>query len=103
MGLVPQLEELGIPQIIVMREQVQNQVAQEFLAEFINSFSNGKSFYAAIREARSKLKDIEDKFYCASWLPVVCQHWSVKAPTWSEYATLRYHLLQIKYYLKLES
>ena len=84
LGLVPLLEELGIPQIIVMREQVQNQVAQEFLAEFINSFSSGKSFYLAIREARSKLKDIEDKFYCASWLPVVCQHWSVKAPTWSE-------------------
>ncbi|NJM20833.1 MAG: CHAT domain-containing protein [Richelia sp. SM1_7_0] len=38
LGLVPQLEELGIPQIIVMREQVQNQVAQEFLAEFITSF-----------------------------------------------------------------
>ncbi len=84
LGLVPQLEELGIPQIIVMREQVQNQVAQEFLAEFINSFSSGKSFYVAIGEARSKLKDIEDKYYCASWLPVVCQHWSVKPPTWEE-------------------
>lgn len=84
LGLVPQLEELGIPQIIVMREQVQNQVAQEFLAEFITSFSNGKSFYVAIREARNKLKDIEDKYYCASWLPVVCQHWSVKPPTWEE-------------------
>lgn len=84
LGLVPQLEELGILQIIVMREQVQNQVAQEFLAEFINSFSSGKSFYVAIRQARSRLKDIEDKFYCASWLPVVCQHWSVKSPTWEE-------------------
>ncbi|WP_414550759.1 CHASE2 domain-containing protein [Anabaena sp. CCY 0017] len=84
LGLVPQLEELGIPQIIVMREQVQNQVAQEFLAEFIASFSSGKSFYVAIREARSRLKDIEDQYYCASWLPVVCQHWSVIPPTWSE-------------------
>lgn len=84
LGLVPQLEELGIPQIIVMREQVQNQVAQEFLAEFIASFSSGKSFYLAIREARGRLKDIEDKYYCASWLPVVCQHWSVKPPTWEE-------------------
>lgn len=84
LGLVPQLEELGIPQIIVMREQVQNQVAQEFLAEFINSFSSGKSFYVAIRQARSKLKDIEDEYYCASWLPIVCQHWSVPPPTWKE-------------------
>ncbi len=84
LGLVPQLEELGIPQIIVMREQVQNQVAQEFLAEFIASFSSGKSFYLAIREARGRLKDIEDKYYCASWLPVVCQHWSVQPPTWEE-------------------
>lgn len=84
LGLVPQLEELGIPQIIVMREQVQNQVAQEFLAEFIASFSSGKSFYLAIGAARGRLKDIEDKYYCASWLPVVCQHWSVKPPTWKE-------------------
>ncbi|BAZ13409.1 hypothetical protein NIES4071_52480 [Calothrix sp. NIES-4071] len=84
LGLVPQLEELGIPQIIVMREQVQNQVAQDFLAEFISSFSSGKSFYCAMREARGRLKDIEDKYYCASWLPVVCQHWSIKPPTWKD-------------------
>ncbi len=84
LGLVPQLEKLGIPQIIVMREQVQNQVAQDFLAEFITSFSSGKSFYLAVREARSRLKDIEDKCYCASWLPVVCQHWSIKPLTWEE-------------------
>ena len=84
LGLVPQLELLGISQVIVMREQVQNRVAQEFLAEFINNFSRGQSFYVAIRKARERLKDIEDQYYCASWLPVVCQHWSIQPPTWEQ-------------------
>ncbi len=84
LGLVPQLELLGISQVIVMREQVQNRVAQEFLAEFIANFSKGKSFYLAVRKARERLKDIEDQYYCASWLPVVCQHWSVQPPTWEQ-------------------
>ncbi|MGB5970257.1 MAG: CHAT domain-containing protein, partial [Spirulinaceae cyanobacterium] len=84
LGLVPQLELLGMPQVIVMREQVQNRVAQEFLGEFITNFSKGKSFYIAIRKARERLKDIEDQYYCASWLPVVCQHWSVQPPTWEQ-------------------
>jgi CHASE2 domain-containing sensor protein len=84
MGLVPQLETSGISQVIVMRESIQNKVAQTFLAEFVASFSGGKSFYVAIREARNRLKEIENEYYCASWLPVVCQHWSTKVPTWEE-------------------
>lgn len=84
LGLIPQLETSGISQIIVMREIVRDTVAQTFLAEFIASFSSGQPFYIAVREARSRLKDIENIHYCASWLPVVSQHWSTQPITWKE-------------------
>ena len=84
LGLIPQLETSGISQIIVMREIVRDTVAQTFLAKFIASFSSGQPFYLAVREARNRLKDLEDVHYCASWLPVVSQHWSTQPITWKE-------------------
>ncbi len=74
LGLAEQLDDLHIPQIIVMRESVPDLVAQEFLKNFLLTFSAGKSLYASVREARSKLQSMEDKFPCASWLPVICQN-----------------------------
>jgi CHASE2 domain-containing sensor protein len=74
LGLAYQLERLQIPQIIVMAEPVPDLVAQEFLKYFLNGFASGKSLYQAIREARKRLQGLEDRFPCASWLPVSCQN-----------------------------
>ncbi|MBW4494977.1 MAG: trypsin-like peptidase domain-containing protein [Oscillatoria princeps RMCB-10] len=82
LGLVRDLEELHIPQVIVMREPVPDRVAQEFLNHFIKAFSSGKSLYASVREAREKLQSIEDEFPCASWLPVICQNPAEEPVTW---------------------
>jgi CHASE2 domain-containing sensor protein len=74
LGLAYQLERLQIPQIVVMAEPVPDLVAQEFLKYFLNGFASGKSLYQAIREARKRLQGLEDRFPCASWLPVSCQN-----------------------------
>ncbi|MHC5746735.1 MAG: CHAT domain-containing protein [Nostoc sp.] len=52
LGLAEALEDLHIPQVIVMREPVPDLVAQEFLKHFLTEFSNGQSLYSALREAR---------------------------------------------------
>lgn len=82
LGLARELEDLKIPQIIVMREPVPDRVAQEFLKSFLAAFAQGTPFYLAVREAREILQGIEDQYPCATWLPVICQNPAVVPPTW---------------------
>lgn len=82
LGLARELEDLKIPQIVVMREPVPDQVAQEFLKAFLTSFAEGEQFHLAVRQARETLQGIEDRFPCATWLPVICQNPAVIPPTW---------------------
>ena len=74
LGIAQDLAELHIPQIIVMRQPVPDEVAQVFLKNFLQAFANGESLYNSVREARQKLEGLEDRFPCASWLPVICQN-----------------------------
>ncbi|GJD21856.1 adenylate cyclase [Rivularia sp. IAM M-261] len=83
LGLARQLAKLNIPQIIVMRQPVPDKVAQEFLKNFLEAFSNGKSLYLASREAREKLQGLEDKYPSATWLPVIFQNPAVIPLTWN--------------------
>jgi CHASE2 domain-containing sensor protein len=91
LGLAYELEQLHLPQLIVMREPVPDVVAQDFLKHLLTAFADGKRFYLAVREAREKLQGLEDKFPCASWLPVIFQN-PVRPPlTWKD---LRYCTVQ---------
>ncbi len=82
--LARELADLHIPQIIIMREPVPDQVAQEFLKYFLEGFAGGESLYQAVRQARERLQGIEDKFPCATWLPVICQNLAQIPLTWKE-------------------
>jgi CHASE2 domain-containing sensor protein len=84
LGVARQLADLQIPQIIVMREPVPDLVAQEFLKYFLSTFALGESFYLAVRHARERLQGLEDKFPCATWLPVICQNLAQIPPTWKQ-------------------
>jgi CHASE2 domain-containing sensor protein len=68
--------------MIVMRDMIPDQVAHQFLKYFLQSFSEGNSFYLATREARERLKGLEDRLPCASWLPVIFQNPAETPPTW---------------------
>jgi branched-chain amino acid transport system substrate-binding protein len=82
LGLAAQSTRVGVPQVIVMREPVPDEVAQRFLQYFLSSFSSGKSFYLAVREARERLEVMEDDNPCASWLPIICQNPAAKPLLW---------------------
>jgi len=82
LGLAKELADLQIPQAIVMREPVPDEVAQEFLRYFLKYFSTGQSFYLAVRQAREKLQGMEGEFPCASWLPVIFQNPAEKSLIW---------------------
>lgn len=85
LGLARDLNDVQIPQMIVMRELVPDRVAQEFLKYFLASFSGGKPFYLAVREARERLQGLESQFPCATWLPVICQHPIDTPPVWEDF------------------
>ncbi len=84
LGLARQLTDLQISQIIVMREEIPDFIAQEFVKHFLGAFSEGQSFYLAVRYARSRLQGLEEEFPGASWLPVICQNIAEETLTWQE-------------------
>ncbi|MBD3559440.1 CHASE2 domain-containing protein, partial [Planktothrix sp. FACHB-1355] len=84
LGLAQQLDDLHIPQIIVMREPVPDKVAQEFLKHFLREFAEGQSFYLAVREARERLQGIETEFPGASWLPAIVDNPAQMQLTWEK-------------------
>jgi len=84
LGLAEALENLHIPQVIVMREPVPDVVAQEFLKRFLESFSSGQSLCSSVRQGREHLQKLEFQYPCATWLPVVCRNPSEEPITWQE-------------------
>lgn len=84
LGLARELADLQIPQMIIMREPVPDQVAKEFLKYFLEGFATGEPLYQSVRQARERLQGLEDKFPCATWLPIICQNPAQIPPTWDE-------------------
>ncbi|MBD2606491.1 CHAT domain-containing protein [Scytonema hofmannii FACHB-248] len=82
LGIAYELEQLHIPQVIVMREPVPDKVAQEFLKYFLQEFTGGKSLYISVKNARLELQQLESEFPCASWLPIIIQNQTETPPTW---------------------
>ena len=82
--LAEALLELKIPQVVVMREPVANDVAEEFLKHFLKAFSDGASLDLAVRHARRKLQSEEIKYPCASWLPMIYQNPAEDSLIWKK-------------------
>ncbi|BDA66325.1 hypothetical protein CAL7716_004910 [Calothrix sp. PCC 7716] len=82
LGIAYELEQLHIPQVIVMREPVPDKVAQIFLKSFLLHFTRGESLYASVKNARQLLRKQEKYFPCASWLPIIIQNQTETPPTW---------------------
>ena len=90
-GLARNLQELNIPQVIVMKEPVPDKVAQEFLKYFLRNFAkDGKSLYQSVREAKKQLQSgLEEQYPCASWLPVIVQNSLTVPKTWSNFKQIK--------------
>ncbi|MBR8830764.1 MAG: hypothetical protein N5P05_000999 [Chroococcopsis gigantea SAG 12.99] len=89
LGLAWQLQELHIPQVIVMSQPVPDVIAQNFLKYFLAAYAGGQSLYLSVKGARNKLHgDGTEKDYpCASWLPVIVSNVTATPPKWHD---LRY-------------
>ena len=84
LGLVPALEQVNLPQLIVMRQPVPDRIAQLFLTYLLPAYAAGQTLPLALRQARERLQGLEGDFPCASWLPVLVQTVPDPPPTWPQ-------------------
>lgn len=84
LGLANQLAELNLPQSIVMREPVPDEVAIDFLKYFFDEFTRNQSLFASVQKARKRLEPFKSRYPGAVWLPTLCINPSVKPLTWQE-------------------
>jgi hypothetical protein len=84
LGLALELQQLQLPQVIVMREPVTDRVAQAFLRYFLPVFASGQPLHLAVREARLRLQGLENELPGASWLPVIVQSTITSSLTWQQ-------------------
>jgi VHL beta domain/CHAT domain len=84
LGLALELQQVQLPQVIVMREPVTDLVAQAFLRYFLPAFASGQPLHLAVREARLRLQGLENKLPGASGLPIIVQAAITRSITWRQ-------------------
>jgi hypothetical protein len=98
LGLAQELASLSIPEVIVMREPVPDQVAQDFLKYFLKAFSEGQSLYLSVRTARERLYDegLEREIPGVTWLPVIFQNPATLPFRWSSQISSKNHGFSVR-------
>lgn len=86
LGLARKLVEYGMPVVIVMREPVPNDFAQEFVKYFLLEYAWKKQpLYVAVRQAKERLMDEwRGKLPSIDWLPAICQNPAIQPPSWAD-------------------
>ena len=93
LGLANDLAKLHLPQSVVMREPIPDEVAQEFLQHFLSAFAGNNSFYMSVRSARNQLEDSYHQQYPGvSWLPAIYQNPAVETIALPDIWILKYTL-----------
>ncbi|WP_414526959.1 CHAT domain-containing protein [Nodularia chucula] len=88
LGLAKDLMDLQIPYVIVMREEVPNNVAVNFIRTFLQEFvQNREPIHTAVSKARRQLNKLEAQYPLASWLPIIFQSSPILNLTWEQLLT----------------
>lgn len=71
LGIAYQLSDVNIPYLIVMRAEIPNRIAQDFLENLLSEYSKGANFVRAFQLARDRISISTDWLRFAKWLPVL--------------------------------
>ncbi|WP_310485156.1 ABC transporter substrate-binding protein [Chamaesiphon sp. VAR_48_metabat_403] len=74
LGIASRLSRMGVPYIVVMREPIHNDVAVKFIEYCLLNLAAGNSLTRAVSIARNELRELEEKYICASWMPIIVQN-----------------------------
>ncbi len=86
LGIADRLRDANITYLIVMRAEIPNRIAQDFLEKLLAEYSNGTDFVRAFQLARDRISiSTESWLKFANWLPVLF-HNSLSHPvTWQDF------------------
>lgn len=74
LNIATSLINLGLSQVIIMREQIHNQVAEAFFLQFLASLTEFKNVYAAMSSACEYLQKAKLKYPSAYLIPSIFGH-----------------------------
>jgi branched-chain amino acid transport system substrate-binding protein len=73
LGIASLLAEHNVPYVVAMREPIHNDVAAKLIESCLASLAEGNSLTSAVSLSRIALKRLENKYICASWMPIIFQ------------------------------
>jgi hypothetical protein len=86
LGIAHQLNDVNIPYLIVMRAEIPNRIAQDFLEKLLFEYSNGADFVRAFQLARDRISiSTESWLRFASWLPVLFHNPLSHPVSWQDF------------------
>jgi len=83
LGLAIDLQEIGLPHAIVMREPLPDQILHQFVNYFLPLLAREMPFHLAVRASREILRGLDKEYPCANWLPVIFENVTATPLTWS--------------------
>jgi hypothetical protein len=85
LGIADRLSDVNIPYLIVMRAEIPNHIAQEFLEKLLFEYSNGADFVRAFQLARDRISiSTEPWLKFANWLPVLFHNPLSQPMSWQD-------------------
>ncbi|WP_310416530.1 hypothetical protein [Chamaesiphon sp. OTE_8_metabat_110] len=86
LGIAHQLRDANITYLIVMRAEIPNRIAQEFLEKLLAEYSNGANFVRAFQLARARISiSTESWLKFANWLPVLFHNPLSHPVSWQDF------------------
>ena len=86
LGIACQLSDVNIPYLIVMRAEIPNRIAQDFLENLLFEYSNGANFVRAFQLARERISiSTESWLRFAKWLPVLFHNPLSHPVSWQDF------------------
>jgi hypothetical protein len=90
LGIAHQLSDVNIPYLIVMRAEIPNRIAQDFLENLLSEYSNGTDFVRAFQLARDRISiSTESWLKFANWLPVLFHNPLSHPVNWQDFIEIK--------------
>jgi hypothetical protein len=86
LGIADRLRDMNLPYLIVMRAEIPNRIAQEFLEELLSEYSKGADFVRAFQLARDRISiSTESWLKFANWLPILFHNPLSHPVSWQDF------------------
>jgi hypothetical protein len=98
LGIAHQLSDVNLPYTIVMRAEIPNRIAQDFLEHLLSAYSSGTDFVRAFQLARDRISiSTESWLKFANWLPVLFHNPLSYPVVWQDFILVKKSRASLNY------